>query len=94
VVLVADRVPQAEILVADDAAGQHGWGTGRTARVIAGMPPKQQTLLAERYTHDLDLSSIVQLHGGSVSSVSQRLKTAHRHVLAMMPSVSLHTAAD
>jgi RNA polymerase sigma factor (sigma-70 family) len=79
--------------VADLTPVQPGWGTGRVAKVIASLPRQRQALLAERYVHDLDLATIAQLHGSSVSAVSQRIKTAHRHVLAAMPPAALHVAA-
>jgi len=72
---------------------QPGWGAGRVAEVIASLPKPRQALLAERYVHDLDLATIAQMHGSSVSAVSQRLKTAHRHVLATMPTGTLHVTA-
>ena len=72
---------------------QPTWGAGRIADAIAALPGERQALLAERYVHDLDLATIAQIYGSSVSAVSQRLKTAHRHVLAAMPPAAQKVAA-
>jgi DNA-directed RNA polymerase specialized sigma24 family protein len=57
------------------------------------MPRPQQALLAERYIDDLDLTRIAYRRGCSVSAVSQRLRTVHRHISVMMPSATAQTAA-
>jgi hypothetical protein len=51
-VLVAERVPWAVPLVASSAPDQAGWGQGRVAEIVAGLPKPMRTLLAERYIHD------------------------------------------
>lgn len=79
--------------VADLTQVQRGWGTGRVADIIINMPNPRQALLAERYVHDLDLVTIAQMDGSSVSAVSQRLKTAHRHVLAALAPAAIHVTA-
>lgn len=94
IVRLDDRTPMALSLVSDSADDNLGWGSGPVAEVIADMPPDQQVLLSERYIADLDLAEIARLHGSSVSAVSQRLKTAHRHIHSMLPSVALCPAAD
>lgn len=84
IVRVADGVSVARSPRADDLADVNGWGTGRVAQIISALPQRQQALLAERYIFDLDLGRIARLHGTSVSAVSQRLRTAHRQVLAVL----------
>lgn len=60
------------------------WGCGRLGDVIVELPVPQQQLLEERYIQDLDLAQIAQRHGSSVSAVSQRLGTVHKHILKVM----------
>jgi RNA polymerase sigma factor (sigma-70 family) len=92
--VIADRTPPVMRVIAEATeADQRDWGTGRIAKIIAGLPPRQQALLAERHIDDMDLARIARLHGSSVSAVSQRLATAHRHVLAMLESTPPRAAA-
>jgi RNA polymerase sigma factor (sigma-70 family) len=70
------------------------WGSGRLGKIVVNLSPPQRQLLNERYVRDLDLERIAQLHGSSVSAVSQRLGTAHKHIFRMMqPIVSTAVAA-
>lgn len=93
-VLVAERQPRAVPRVASCQSEQAGWGEGRIGKIIASLPKPLQTLLTERYIHDLELRRIAHLHGSSVSAVSQRLGTAHRRIRTMIPSsTTLPTAA-
>jgi RNA polymerase sigma factor (sigma-70 family) len=84
--LIADRTSVMRVMADGSVADQGGWGAGRVAKIIASLPARQQALLSERYVHDMDLVRIARLHGSSVSAVSQRLATAHRHVRAMLLS--------
>jgi RNA polymerase sigma factor (sigma-70 family) len=56
------------------------WGSGRLSKIIVNLSAPQRHLLNERYVRDLDLAQIAQIHGSSVSAVSQRLGTAHKHI--------------
>jgi RNA polymerase sigma factor (sigma-70 family) len=68
----------------DRKAAQQGWGSGRIDKIIASLPQRQRQLLDERYVQDFDLARIAQMHGSSVSAVSQRLGTAHKHIIRKM----------
>jgi RNA polymerase sigma factor (sigma-70 family) len=90
---VCERTSLVLNVVPETSANKLDWGVGLVADVIEGMSPRQQELLAERYIDDLDLEGIARLHGSSVSAVSQRLKTAHSHIRAMLPSAARRAAA-
>ena len=79
---------------ADGTIPQQGWGVGRIANIVTTLSRPQQQLLDERYVQELELTKIAELHGTSVSAVSQRLGTVHKHVIKMMqPSDQLALAA-
>jgi RNA polymerase sigma factor (sigma-70 family) len=63
------------------------WGSDGLGKIIVDLPTPQQELLNERYVQDLDLARIAQKHGHSVSAVSQRLGTVHKHIRKMMQPV-------
>lgn len=63
------------------------WASSRFGKIIVDLPTPQQELLNERYVQDLDLARIAQKHGRSVSAVSQRLGTVHKHIRKMMQPV-------
>jgi RNA polymerase sigma factor (sigma-70 family) len=88
VALVIDHKPSVLRLTAYGSTDQGGWDAGRIAKIIASLPQPQQTLLAERYIHDMDLVGIARLHGSSVSAVSQRLATIHRRLTSVLSSFS------
>jgi DNA-directed RNA polymerase specialized sigma24 family protein len=90
-VLLADHLPPA-LHLANNGPDYEGWGTGLIAKIIASLPPRQRTLLTERYIQDLDLARIAYEHGCSVSAVSQRLGTVHRRIRDMMSSATTATA--
>jgi len=69
------------------------WGSGRIGKIVANLPPRQRELVDVRYVQDLDLVRIAQLHGSSVSAVSQRLKTAQKHISRQMQPTATPTMA-
>jgi RNA polymerase sigma factor (sigma-70 family) len=92
---LADAIDNpARVETADGMTVDVIWGTGRLGTVIIELPTPQQRLLHERYVQDLDLMRIAQMHGSSVSAVSQRLGTVHSRILRMMqPIVATAVAA-
>lgn len=84
--VIADRASAIRVMADGSVADQGGWGTGRIAKIIASLPPRQQALLSERYIHDMDLARIARLHGSSVSAVSQRLATIRRRLATVLSS--------
>lgn len=82
--VAVDNSPPALRPWADSVPVPESWGTGRIAKIVAVLPEGQQVLLTDRYVHDLELARIAQVRGTSVSAVSQRLATVHKHVIRIM----------
>jgi RNA polymerase sigma factor (sigma-70 family) len=79
--------------IAGRTAACQDWSPGRISKIVASLPPRQRELLDVRYLQDFDLVRIAQLHGSSVSAVSQRLKTAHKHINRQMRRTATATMA-
>jgi RNA polymerase sigma factor (sigma-70 family) len=60
------------------------WGDGQLATIVSALPEGQQDLLDARYIKDFELTTIARLVGTSESAVSQRLRTAHKVVAAVL----------
>jgi RNA polymerase sigma factor (sigma-70 family) len=69
------------------------WGSGPLSKIIVSLSASQQQLLDERYVRDLDLAQIAQMHGSSVSAVSQRLGTVYKHIVKILQQLTVPTAA-
>lgn len=65
------------------------WGDGQINATILAFPLARRSLMEERYIEDLPLEEIARRSGTSVPAVSQRLATAHRHLLAAIQSESV-----
>jgi DNA-directed RNA polymerase specialized sigma subunit len=68
------------IVPVDELADHGGWGSGDTADAITMLDEGRQRLLVRRYIDDADLTTIATEAGTSVSAISQRLSTIHRHL--------------
>ena len=60
------------------------WGDGQVADAVAHLSGAQQELVLLRYVDDLALPDIADLNATSVSAVSQRLATCHRHLVPLL----------